>query len=123
MGKVILLVDDDTPVREAVRDTLELEGYTILEAASGNKAISVIEREEIDLVVTDVLMPDGEGIGLAFNIQKTKPGLKIIGMTGGGNTLSADSVEEMCDGIPFEVVLRKPFPEEELLGAITAALS
>ena len=123
MSKVILLVDDDPGFRESVRDILEIEGYKIIETGDGSDALPIIEKEHVDLVITDILMPEIEGNELAERISALKPDLKVIGMTGGGRLGSANEVKSLCITDVFETILSKPFLADELLVQVTAALS
>ncbi len=122
MGKVILLVDDDSAFRESVYDILELEGFEVIEAEDGKYALPILENEDVHLVITDILMPEIEGIDLVSKIKKLKPNLKVIGMTGGGRIGSAEQVKSMCSSFFFETVLSKPFLVEDLIAEVEAAL-
>ena len=123
MSKVILLVDDDSAFRGSVRDILEIEGYQVIEVLDGKYALPVIEEEHVDLVITDILMPETEGNELAVRINDSKPDMKIIGMTGGGQIGSAETVKNLCITDLFATILKKPFLEEELLTEVVAALA
>ncbi len=125
MNTVILLVDDDSAFRESVNDILEIENYQVIEAKSGKEALSIIENKngQVDLVITDMLMPEIEGNALAAKIKRLRPNLKIIGMTGGGRIGTPDAVVNMAVGPLFETILRKPFLAEDLIAQIVVALS
>jgi len=125
MNTVILLVDDDSAFRESVRDILEIENYQVIEAKSGSEALSIIVNEngQINLVITDLLMPEIEGNELTSKIKRLRPNLKIIGMTGGGRIGTADYVAQMAVSPLFETILRKPFLAEDLIAQIVVALS
>ena len=115
---MILLVDDDEDFRKSVREILELEDYGIIEASNGVEAISLLQNEDVDLIITDILMPACEGNEFALEVKKARPDLKVIGMTGGGKIMSSRNVQEACSQILFEVVLKKPFTGEELLESV-----
>ena len=125
MNTVILLVDDDSAFRESVRDIIKIEYYQVIEAKNGEEALSIIENKngQVDLVITDMLMPEIEGNELAEKIKRLRPNLKIIGMTGGGRIGTADTVVKMAVAPLFETILRKPFLAEDLIAQIVAALS
>ena len=123
MSNTILLVDDDAPFRESVRDILEIEGYQVIECGDGKEALPILEKQQIDLMITDILMPEIEGIELVSKTKKIKPTLNIIGMTGGGRMVSADKVRKMCLPVFFGPVLNKPFLQEELLAQVSDALA
>lgn len=122
MSKVILLVDDNDAFRESVSDILEIHGYTVIEAEDGAKGLKIVKKEHVDLVITDILMPELEGNELFFEIKKLRPDLKVIGMTGGGRIGTADRVEIMCVA-EFEIILHKPFTAEDLIAQVVKALS
>ncbi len=87
--------------------------------------MTIIENKngQVDLVLTDMLMPEIEGNQLAAKIKKLRPNLKIIGMTGGGRIGTADYVAQMAVSPLFETILRKPFLAEDLIAQIVVALS
>ncbi|MBT5800464.1 MAG: response regulator [Gemmatimonadetes bacterium] len=123
MSKVILVVDDDPVMRESVRDILEIENYKVIEAGDGIDGLPIVKKEHIDLVITDILMPQVEGNELVFKLKKFRPDLKVIGMTGGGRLVSVEQVKQLCPDVLFEKILTKPFLREELLAQVEAALA
>lgn len=123
MNESILLVDDDDAFRESVFEILELEEYNVYEAKDGVDALPILESNKVDLVLTDILMPEIEGNQLALKIKKLYPGLCIMGMTGGGRLVSTDMVLMVTSPDLFDTVLRKPFSREELLSAIKKNLN
>ncbi|MFK0572041.1 response regulator [Endozoicomonas sp.] len=80
--------------------------------------IELIKHESVDLVLTDILMPEMEGNALAAKLSTLCPGLPIIGMTGGGRTGDPERVKTVCLPKMFCTILSKPFLEEELYSAI-----
>ena len=123
MSKVILVVDDDPVMRESVRDILEIENYKVIEAGDGIDGLPIVKKEHIDLVITDILMPQVEGNELVFKLKKFRPDLKVIGMTGGGRLVSVEQVKQLCPDVLFEKILTKPFLREELLAQVEVALA
>jgi len=83
-------VDDDPSVRELLRRALENAGYPVVEAQSGKEALAQIERKSIDLLITDLAMPDGEGLEVIREIKRSFPALEIIAISGafGGSFLA-----------------------------------
>lgn len=82
--KRILIIDDDEMIRELLRQILEKEGYEIIEASDGSKASLILSEKPTDLVITDIIMPDKEGIETIRELKKDYPNVKIIAMSGGG---------------------------------------
>ena len=103
---VILVADDETPVRELVRHILETAGYAVLTAADGEQALQVSRTfpTTIHLLVSDVLMPKLGGMELCEQILRERPALKVLLMSG-------TVVEQPREGVAF---LRKPFRAEIL---------
>jgi two-component system, cell cycle sensor histidine kinase and response regulator CckA len=123
---VVLVVDDDATVRRAVRRVLLASGYAVLEAAHGGEAWAILEevRPRVDLVLTDVYMPQMGGPALAARITAARLALPVLFMTG-----SAGGLPEFAAAaggsraVQHRAVLRKPFTPDELLRAVRAALA
>ncbi len=112
-GKCILLVEDVPQLREILSAQLERAGYRVLGAADGLAALELIEHEAIDLVLSDMVMPQLGGALLADHLQARHPGVRCVLMTG-----------YHAEDIPLpEPVLRKPFTTEELIQTVHAALN
>lgn len=82
MVKKILVVDDEANIREIISEFLQTLGYEVVEAEDGNQAIKECGRKEFDLVITDIRMPNMNGLDLLKNLKKVIPDLPIILMTG-----------------------------------------
>ena len=104
----ILVVEDELPVREMVRDVLVRQGYRVHEAGSGREALDVWRRvaSEIDLVLTDIVMPDGMmGTDLAARLLADRPGLPVVYTS--GYSQESDRVHaDIVEGVNF---LQKPY--------------
>ncbi|MCG6537559.1 MAG: ATP-binding protein, partial [Syntrophales bacterium LBB04] len=120
-GEVILLVEDEPPILEITTTMLEEEGYTVLSASTPSEAIHLAQehRGEIHLLLTDVIMPEMNGVHLARNLSLDFPGLKSLFMSGYTNDIIAPYglVEKEIDFLP------KPFSMEELTGKVRDVLS
>jgi two-component system response regulator FlrC len=110
----VLVVEDDVSLREALSDTLQLAGYSVYSAADGVAALQVLEREKIDVVVSDVQMGPMDGSALLKDIKKHSPHLPVILMTAYGTIQQA--VEAMHDGAADYIV--KPFEIDALVNVI-----
>lgn len=117
----ILVVDDDAQVRQLLRRLLTRSGYDVSEAGDGAAAQRIVETEPIDLLITDIIMPEKEGIELITTMRKSKPSLPIIAISGGGQ---ADSEQylEIARLLGAKRVLGKPFDVDELLVAVAELL-
>ncbi len=111
----ILIVDDDSELREAICDTLMLTGYACIEAGSGEEALDLLSKRHADMVITDVQMNGMNGHKLLLNIHEKYPGIPVLLMTAYANINGA--VEAMRDGAVD--YLAKPFAPEVLLNQVS----
>jgi CheY-like chemotaxis protein len=116
----LLLVDDEPGVLTALRRTLRREGYTIATAASGEEALTVLARQEVDLVIADLDMPGMSGLELLGRVRVTSPLTIRVVLTGRGSLESAQ--QAINEGEVFRY-LTKPWTDAELRGAIRGALA
>ena len=117
----LLLVDDDEAFRSMLRRALQRRGHDVIEAAEGGAALSALSGATVDLVITDIIMPDMEGIETIRALRRTYPNLKIIAMSGGGR-MQPDGYLKAAKALGAFRVLSKPFDNEQLFTAIEEAL-
>ena len=122
MAQLILVIDDEEPVRTVLRQMLEKEGYEVEEAPDGAVGLSLLQDHPIDLVITDLFMPEKEGIETMREVQKSFPQVKIIAMSGGGRMGKLDFLP-MAESFGAQRTLAKPFERKELLEAVSAVLA
>ena len=114
MTRRILIIDDDADHAESIADILELRGYEVDLAFSGEQGVSRFRQSDFDMILLDVKLPGMNGLETLFEFQKIRPEARIIMMTGYSvEQLLAQAVENGALG-----VLRKPFQVEELLDAL-----
>jgi len=113
----ILLVDDDELVLYALSKFLRKSGHTIIEAANGLEAMKKLKLESFDLLVTDIIMPDMEGIQLILEAKKIHSDLAIIAISGGGRNIGT-SYLSTAKSLGADATLEKPFDEQDLLNLI-----
>ncbi|MCR9819737.1 response regulator, partial [Vibrio parahaemolyticus] len=89
MNERILLVDDESEIREILADLLEDEGYDVVQAEDGEVGFKIFMSEDIDLVVTDVRMPNKNGIELLKDIKQSGQDVDVIILTGQSDELTA----------------------------------
>jgi two-component system response regulator PilR (NtrC family) len=104
-AKTILVVDDEFSVRESLEKVLSKAGYITLAADSGNEALAVLAKQKIDLVLSDLKMPDGDGVELLKSIKKSYPDIEVILLTGYGTVENA--VEAMREGA-YDFITKPP---------------
>jgi CheY-like chemotaxis protein len=118
----ILVVDDEEELRELIRHVLERAGHAVACARDGREASSVLTTRSFDVVVTDMLMPDQDGLELITELKSKYPAVKIVAMSGGGQ-IGSDQYLSMAKGFGADVLLRKPFTHQTLLAAVKQSRS
>ncbi len=114
-GLRVLAVDDETEVREVLREILEAAGHEVHEAGSGPEALEILERQAVDLVCTDLGMPGMSGWEVADRIRARWPGVRVALVTGWGARV--EPAELQAHGVDFLVA--KPFQIEDLLHTLS----
>jgi len=114
----ILVVDDDENVRKVLRRMLESAGYEVLEAANGRIAMTEFRDRRVDLLITDIFMPEQEGMETISTVRRDYPHLKIIAISGrtGGVYL------KMARLLGAQATLEKPLRLEKVLETVRAVL-
>ncbi len=113
----ILLIEDDEFLREYLGDGLRKANHQVREAASGDTGLTLFSDAAAELVITDLVMDDGEGVGTIMALREANSELPLIAIS--GNPLYLDSARKL--GANF--ALLKPFTMNQMLDAITEALS
>lgn len=114
MTRRVLIIDDDEDHAESIADILELRGYEVEVAYSGEEGADTFRQSDFDMILLDVKLPGMNGLETLFEFKKIRPGARIIMMTGYSvEQLLAQAVENGALG-----VLRKPFQVEELLDVL-----
>ena len=118
MTHTILIVEDDLTTRDYLRDILTDKGYSVYSAASGTKAISLLEKTQPDLILLDLVLPDIEGESILKKIKENYPDVAVIILSG------KDEVDDVVRGfdIGADDYVTKPFQEEVLLARISTRL-
>lgn len=110
----IMIVDDDDEFRETLHDMFVEEGYDVTVARNGQEAVDRFSEKPVDIVITDILMPEKEGIETIFELRR-EYGLKnIIAMSGGGRTGNAQFLET-AKRLGVSQVFQKPIDLDELV--------
>ena len=113
----VLVVEDDSNLRNIVRCILQKAGYEVVEACNGIEAADKIAEFPVQLVITDILMPDREGIETIVGLHRKYPDVKIIAMSGGGKG-GADHYLDMAREFGADQTMHKPFDKSDLLDAV-----
>ena len=118
----ILVVDDDEGIRVLLTRWLTGRGHTVTPACNAQEASRHLHAQPFDLVVTDVVMPDGDGFELITASREAQPMARIVAISGGGLYLHGGDCLKMARGLGAHAVLMKPFTWEQLQGGIDEAL-
>ncbi len=118
----ILVVDDDPISRQILRAMLEKEGHVVSEAEDGVKAVNNYDKGSVDLVITDIFMPEKEGVQTVRELIKENPDVKIIAVSGGSSSANYDSLDWIkMFGVKY--TFTKPFNSKAIISAIDDLLS
>ena len=117
----ILIIDDEPQIRSMLTLMLEREGYEIVEAADGVAGIKIYRQNPADLIITDLIMPNKDGIGMIIDLKKEFPDVKIIAMSGGGLN-KPDGYLKGAKKLGAACTLTKPIDREEMLKAVREIL-
>ena len=121
-GLKILLVDDEDRLREVLRVMLESLGHEVQEARDGREALAVYAAHPAEVVLTDLYMPEKEGMETIRELRRRSPSLRIIAMSGGSPRafMSTEDYLAMAQRMGANSVLAKPFTAAQLAGALDA---
>ena len=119
----ILVIDDDPALRRNMRRALELDGHQVTEAVNGADGVRRYGEAAVALVVTDILMPDQEGIETIIELRRRAPALPILAVSGGSLSSDRDGILESADLLGATRVLPKPFSVADFRAAVAALLA
>jgi CheY-like chemotaxis protein len=122
MSRHVLVIDDDRIVRDALRQVLQKAGYSVTCAADGVRGLAAFRENRPDLVITDIIMPEKEGIETIIEIRAQAPDLPILAISGGARIGNADFLQ-IAKRLGATDVLPKPFEPKELLAKVEACLA
>ena len=117
----ILLIDDDEMSRQAVQRMLERAGHTVESTGDGREAIDRFAAGEVDLLITDLIMPEMDGLEIIQEVRRKDPGARILAISGGGR-VQAEEYLSVARKFGAVEVLPKPFASQDLKAAVDRAL-
>ena len=118
----ILLVEDEEQLRSMLKIVLEGAGHTVQEAGDGKEALESYVLHPADLMVTDIVMPNKEGIETILEFRRSHPELRIIAMSGGGRNSGQDYLK-LAKSFGADYVLTKPFSNQAILDVVETVLA
>ena len=117
----ILIVEDDKELREMLKTALLRKNYTVMEAENGKAAITHFRPLVTDLVITDLIMPEEDGLKVVIKLRELKPSVKIIAISGGGK-VGPGSYLNLAKALGADATYSKPFSINELVVRIEQLL-
>jgi DNA-binding response OmpR family regulator len=118
----ILVIDDDEQMRILLRQVMEWAGYEVMEAGNGREGMLKQKRQPADLVITDLIMPEQEGLETITSLKKEYPGIRIIAISGGGR-IGPDAYLPAARELGADRVFSKPFDVRQLASAVQELLN
>lgn len=113
----LLLIDDDEDLRTVLASTLNYYGHAVIEATDGTHGLKLARDPAIQGVITDIVMPEKNGIEVMMELKRLRPELKVIAISGGGRIGAGDYLV-MAKHLGAAKILPKPFTTEELIAAV-----
>lgn len=116
----ILIVDDEEPIRQLLRSILEEDGHQVIEAADGREGLTLYRQTPTDLVITDILMPERDGMEVTLELTREFLDAKVIAMTGATGAQNFLNVAKLFGA---RQLLQKPFGCQEVRSAVHFTLT
>ena len=117
----ILIIDDDVTVQDVLFEMVTIEGYHAIVAQNGLIALKLLESNEVDVIITDIVMPEKEGLETILYIRKHYPDIPIIAISGGAR-IKPESYLDLAKQFGARFTLAKPFLHKELMKAVRMCL-
>ncbi len=117
----ILIIDDEDQARNMLHQALERAGYEVVIARDGSEGIELFRSAPTDLIITDILMPEKEGLEIIMDLRREFPDVKIIAMSGGGHMGNLNFLE-VAKRLGAQRTLQKPFGLQEVFQAVQELL-
>ena len=118
----ILVIDDEPLVLELIRTMLVMEGYEVFVAPDGKKGLKLFSEHPADLIITDLIMPEMEGIETISTFRRDFPKVKIIAMSGGGRN-DPNIYLGLAENLGADCTFSKPFDRKAFLEAVKRLLA
>ncbi len=118
----ILVVDDDASVRAVIRKILVGAGYEVVEAADGTAALRAYREHPADLVISDIFMPETDGVETTIRLREEFPDAKVVAITGGAYDFDKKHMLRVAEMLGAQRTLTKPLERSELLDVVQEVL-
>ena len=118
----ILIIDDEPQVRAMLRQMLEREKFEVMDASDGKEGIRLYRENPADLIITDIIMPEKEGLETIIELKKDYPDVKIIAISG-GRRIEPGEYLQLAEILGAIKTFKKPVKRDELLEAVREILN
>ena len=119
----ILIIDDDDQVRKMLRLSLNAAGFDVVEAQDGKAAMKLFHQDPlVDLVITDLIMPQKEGIETIIEFRRDFPKVPIIAISGGG-LIDPNDYLVLAEKLGAQITLEKPFSRKDIIDAVNELIT
>lgn len=115
----VMVIDDDEVVRMTLTLVLEKAGHEVVAAEDGRKGMALFKMNPADVVLTDIYMPNQEGLATIMALRRTCPAVKVVAISGGGANAGLD-VLPVAEALGADRALRKPVNPKDLIAVIEA---
>ena len=116
--KRILIIDDEIQMRQMLKQTLERAGYEVIDAPDGEQGIKLFKQAPTDLIITDLIMPEKDGMETIIELKREFPDVKIIAISGGSRAMDPRDYLQYATQVGVIHTFTKPFDNNELLEVI-----
>jgi DNA-binding response OmpR family regulator len=113
----ILVIEDDAEVRDYLKRLLVRAGHEVRVAENGKAGVAMQATEPVELVITDIIMPEKDGIETILDLRRDHPNLKVVAISGGGR-LAPDNYLHSARLLGADAAIKKPFSNEEILATV-----
>ena len=114
----LLIVDDEADLVEVIADSFRQMGWNVLTASGGDEAFEVVRKNKVDIVLSDVRMPKGDGIGMLSNIRSEFPGVPVVFLMTGFSSVPTEELIKMG----AHAVFSKPFNRDQVYSEVSKAV-
>lgn len=118
----ILVVDDEPSVRKVVKSIFEADDCEVIEAVDGREALDLCKEISIDLTITDIVMPEKNGIDYIMELKKNYPNIPVVAISGGGGITGRYDYLEIAKLVGADYIVKKPFGVDELRTVVDSIL-
>jgi DNA-binding response OmpR family regulator len=119
----LLVIDDDNLVRAALIDMLQTAGFEVVAASNGRLGLELLDTKPVDAVITDILMPEQEGLETIREARQRFPDIRILAISGGGAGGGETQLLRFAESFGADQTLSKPFTGSQLVAAVRTLLA